>query len=478
MIDKGIAVVEAKDIIDLNNLVLEPIENYQLFSQDYSEIQKKQSICFNNLEKGLPIVFAHSLANQVNFQNAIQTPIQRWFPYREGYSIKLVNTFIDKYKVTGNVFDPFSGSGTTLLSARTNNLNSFGIDVNPISTLISKASNCRYSYKDKIDIKKGIQKIRKTSKSNEQYETQFNLAEKVFNNAILQALLQFKHEIFTIRNKKVKDLFFSSWLSIIEKVSNVKKEGNGIKYKNRKRTKSGYITIDKEIWENDTFPENRFEFVKSQLLSSLEVIYADIKDNYGFVEKEPKIFRGSCLDFDEYFNDEIHFTFYSPPYCNCFDYFEIHKVELWLGDFVNSKEDLRSLRNTGFRSNTNSVKDKIIEYTNENLESLISYFNLDRLWSKKIPSVVRGYFDDTNTLLIKLYDQTKKGGLVGIVVGNSAYTGVIIPTDLLIAEMARNIGFTVEKIYITRHLTTSSQQKKELEPLKSYLRESVVLLKK
>lgn len=100
------------------------------------------------------------------------------------------------------------------------------------------------------------------------------------------------------------------------------------------------------------------------------------------------------------------------------------------------------------------------------------------MWSPKIPNVVRGYFDDTHTLLQKLYGRTVKGGYVGIVVGNSAYSGVIIPTDILIANIAQEIGFKVKRVFIVRHLTTSSQQKRELEFLKNYLRESIVLLKK
>ena len=58
------------------------------------------------------------------------------------------------------------------------------------------------------------------------------------------------------------------------------------------------------------------------------------------------------------------------------------------------------------------------------------------------------------------------------------FRSVIIPADILTAQIASEIGFNVENIFITRHLTTSSQQKKDLEPLKDYLRESIVLLRK
>lgn len=463
---------------EIEALISEPSLNYELFPLEKTEIQKEQFNIFRKLENRFPIFNASSFGNQVHFQNASRTPIQRWFPYREGYSAQLVNTFLKELNIDGNVFDPFSGSGTTLLAARQNNLKSFGIDVNPISILVSKVENDRYIKKDIKAIEEEIKKLKILSKSSEIYSTSFALSEKVFNSDILQSLLQIKYSIKKIDDAKIQNIFFMAWLSIIENVSNIKKEGNGIKYKNRKRTKNGYINIEKDVWEKQFFPENKWDFIKSKLIMRLEIMLDDIKNNYGNDKYIPNIYQYSCLDFDKLFADDIQFTFYSPPYCNCFDYFEIHKVELWLGDFVKNKNKFKSLRNTGFRSNTNSLNHKPIIYKNKNIENLIYHFDRDRLWNLKIPQVIRGYFDDTHTLLTKLYSQTQKGGYVGIVVGSSAYTGVIIPTDIIIADIAKDIGFEIDKIFITRHLTTSSQQKKELEVLKNYLRESIVLLKK
>jgi AraC-like DNA-binding protein len=120
----------------------------------------------------------------------------------------------------------------------------------------------------------------------------------------------------------------------------------------------------------------------------------------------------------------------------------------------------------------------VVTYKNEYLENLIWLFDSKNLWNNKIPSVVRGYFDDMHTLLSKIYQRTCRNGLAGVVIGNSAYSGVIIPTDLLITEIAREVGFKTKSVFIARHLTTSSQQKQELAPLRNYLRESIVLLEK
>ena len=306
----------------------------------------------------------------------------------------------------------------------------------------------------------------------------YPLADKMFNDEILSALLQIRSEIDSVSNKKIQRLALISWLSTIDEVSDVKKEGNGLKYRYRKRTKSGYIDIPKAQWENEHFPGDRFLLVANKIAEKLNTALYDICNDYGRIDNKPVIINGDCLKLGELTDKHFQLTFFSPPYCNCFDYFEIHKVELWLGGFVSNKNDVKALRETGFRSNTNALDNKPVEYKNGGLEELIALFDQNRLWSQKIPSVVRGYFDDTHTLLKALYEQTVPGGYVGVVVGNSAYSGVIVPSDLLTAQIGQEVGFTVDNIFIARHLTTSSQQKEELEPLKEYLRESIVLLKK
>jgi len=456
---------------------VQPFYQLNLFENKEHPL-KEQQFVLNKIENKLSFEKALNLSDLVHFQLSSITPIQRWYPYREGFSIKLVDTFIKELCVKGNVFDPFVGSGTTLLSSRNHNLQSFGIDVNPISISVSEIANENYSKIDVKRIKDALKIILNETSIENKIETNFELAEKVFNKDILQVLLNLKMLINEIQVEKNKKLIFVAWLSILEQVSNVKKEGNGIKYKNRKRTSNGYIPIDKETWENNNFPKDKVAFVKSVFNKKMNIILNDVYNNFGLIKKKPRIFRENCINFNKLFNDEIEFTFFSPPYCNSFDYFEIHKVELWLGDYIKSKKELRLLKNSGFRSNTNALNGKAIYYSNPDVENLIGLFDYKKLWNKRIPNVVRGYFDDMYQLLRKLYFQTVKNGFVGIVVGNSAYSEIIIPTDAIIANIAKEIGFNLKKILVTRHLTTSSQQKIALASLNNYLRESIIILQK
>ena len=140
------------DKFEVVSMVAEPTLNYNLFAAELENSQAEQLIIFNKIERALPFYNGESFRNQVHFQFAYQTPVQRWFPYREGYSLKLVNAFIKELRIKGNTFDPFSGSGTTLLASRMADLNSFGIDVNPISVLVAKVENEQYTSEDIIQI--------------------------------------------------------------------------------------------------------------------------------------------------------------------------------------------------------------------------------------------------------------------------------------------------------------------------------------
>ena len=70
------------------------------------------------------------------------------------------------------------------------------------------------------------------------------------------------------------------------------------------------------------------------------------------------------------------------------------------------------------------------------------------------------------------------GGRCVMVIGNSAYGSILIPTDALLCQTAQSLGFEVTELLVARHLTTSSQQKMALGPFRSQLRESVVCLRK
>ena len=70
------------------------------------------------------------------------------------------------------------------------------------------------------------------------------------------------------------------------------------------------------------------------------------------LEKKSVVINSDSLEVDTLIKDNsIDLCFYSPPYANCFDYFEIYKIELWVGEFVKSYEELRLKRKQALVSN-------------------------------------------------------------------------------------------------------------------------------
>ncbi|MGD9100657.1 MAG: DNA methyltransferase, partial [Anaerolineae bacterium] len=60
-------------------------------------------------------------------------PCLDWYLMPESFSAPLIRSAIDEYKLKPGqtVLDPFSGTGTTVLTAMLHGLNGIGIEVNP-----------------------------------------------------------------------------------------------------------------------------------------------------------------------------------------------------------------------------------------------------------------------------------------------------------------------------------------------------------
>ena len=153
-------------------------------------------------------------------------------------------------------------------------------------------------------------------------------------------------------------------------------------------------------------------------------------------------------------------------------------MELWFGEYVKTYAELKQLRNKSLRSNLNGLlKDNAI-VSSDSLEALLDELKTKSLWDKRIPQMLSLYFSDMFRVLEHCYSALETGGFCAIVVGNSSYSNVVFPTDLLLAEYAERIGFKVDEIFVDRYIITSSQQYDETRNLKDYLRESIVCLQK
>ena len=145
-----------------------------------------------------------------------------------------------------------------------------------------------------------------------------------------------------------------------------------------------------------------------------------------------------------------------------------------MGNFVRSFEEMGALRNRSMRNNlavpTGEVSKR--DYVEDFLDLMDENESSVRMG---IRQTLRGYFDDVALLASNLRRILAPGGKAVCVVGNSAYAGVLIPTDLICGVILEKAGFNVESIEVARPLHVSSQQRGKMSTgLQKYMRESVI----
>jgi len=436
-------------------------EQLVLFYPNLNAKEDYKTDFFYNEYKKLDVEFntRYDLSYQylVNFSKTKNLPIHRWFYYQEGYSPELIKKVLKYLNLNGSthLFDPFAGSGTSLVAAKELGIKATGIEINPFSCHMAISKTQNYS-EEEINILENFEvpNYKPIKKLFEKYE--LSIIEKLFEIENFEKIELIKKKIELERNKKVNSILFTTLLCILQQVSYYKKAGNGLKKKR----------IYKSV---DTFEAFKFK---------LNEIISDIKLNKN--KNKTVIINDNCLNINNHKIDEIDISIFSPPYANCFDYYEVYKIELWIGEFVKSYEELRKLRKAALTSNLNAdlkKKTKIVT-TSKVLIPIIDYLNNTKLWDNKIPKMLNAYFSEMEQLLVSLFEKTKKGGYCVVVVGNSSYGGLAVPTDIILAEIGKNLGFTVQEIIVARRNETSSQQYSKIGNLIEFVRESLIIFKK
>ena len=423
-----------------------------------------------SLERKYKIINSFDHYNSlVNFSQNKNIPVHEWFKYREGFSGALIDELINDSDLNKDdmVVDPFVGSGTTLVSAVSKGFDAIGVDVNPMSAAISKVKSSIYSDKE---IDNALNYLSIIKKSYDAIE--INDIEDISKYFPLNNYIGLK-KIFNLleknKEKKVYDILFCAYLSIIEECSNRRRDGNGLK------------TVITKI-------DNVLELFEKKVLQIVE----DVKTVSSKFKGKSYVFAGTSLNLSTFCDQvkeinkkKIGSIIFSPPYANSFDYFESYKLELWLGGFLRDS-NINNYRSSAVRSfiggEHENDSDHYVSQLADEIQKAIPLKEQETgkkdARTRKVPQMIKGYFKDMENVVCECYKSLRDGGKCYIVIDQSSYLGKIVPSDLLVAYSAEKIGFTVEKIIECRNAKTSAQQIRKYPYLKEILRESIIVLRK
>jgi len=414
--------------------------------------------------------------NLQKITNALESeahPRHRWYFVKEGFPPELVKQAMSESNCQDDelVLDVFCGGGTTTLTAITEGKNALGFEVNPFLAFVSKSKliQCRRSiFKKYSDIVLNASQVGIPSRL-EGFSTFTESATSsnwLFNLDVIRAFESGWKSTIGL-DQPVRDLLRLCLISAAMDVCNAIKDGKCLRYRKN--------------WKESLFTSNDFI---SQLERHIAIIAEDLANCPINGEYEIRNLDSRLLDAATFQEKRFKLCVTSPPYLNSFDYTDIYRPELFLGRFIKTPDDLAQLRLKTLRSHV-QVNWPAPEEMEQNylFDQTMSAINerSERLWNDRIPEMIHAYFEDIKKILTVLKPYALPNSSLWLVVSTSAYAGIEVPVDLIMADIGSKSGWSLREVRVVANLRrVPAQQWKDLatngncdEP---YLRESIIIL--
>lgn len=411
-----------------------------------------------------------------SFDRNLGRPRHRWYEFKEGFSDELVQEAISSViterrnrQLPLRVLDPFSGSGTTLVTALRHGHVATGIEVNPFLAFAATAKCVPGTWKTS-DFESDIEQLMSASAVEvpshlEGLSTfcQGGTTEKwLFNRSVLRGFAALDREI---RRKRrfARPLRLSLFASLMD-CCNARRDGKCLRYR--------------KDWKSLGFSSTE---LRLQFRQRVKQVIDDINPN-PFPKNAANVI---CDDSREALRklapQSFDLVVTSPPYLNSFDYSDVYRPELFAGGFVANNSELMRIRLTTLRSHVQAKWESAQGIASSLLNPVLDHLrsNKNSLWCGRIPEMVQAYFEDMKKIFESVYRVCKPGAQVWLVVSTSAYAGIEIPVDLILADCATKSGFHMGGIFVLRELRASGQQWSDLRnsaPMP--LRESLLIFKR
>lgn len=331
-----------------------------------------------------------------------------------------INAFLPQKK--GVIFDPFSGSGTTLLEANINGIDAYGTEIDDIAKLIIKVKTTVLDLEQIEFLEQSYLEIINTISRDdaEVLRPEIDNLEHWFSENTINELGRMKVYIDHIENDDIRDFFKLCMVSIIKRVSNAD-DTSPKPYVSNKIIKVP-PTVEKEF-------STVFHRYKQMMLELLNV------DKMG----NTNIIQGDALEFSMPSGIDLAIT--SPPYINAFDYGRTMRLEnLWMGTLTEAELRQKKSQYVG----TEKIDSKMEKGDFSILEKsnlLKGYYEQIVEQDEKRALIVKKFFEDIEKNLHCIYRQINTGGKYMIVIGNSTIRKVNVESWKVIEEIANKMGF-------------------------------------
>jgi len=413
--------------------------------------------------------------------------VHDWYLIPESYSEPLVVDALERFGIGRgqSVLDPFAGAGTTLVSSALRGVDSVGLEVNPFlafasrvklnwsidtlhfgkvaSELLEHAEGLLAS--DQVDgglfskpHKSGVSQEAEEILASEQPPFMPRLY-KWMSPRVVQKVLILRRLIEVEVPEGLRPHFNLALAAVLRPASNMKLTPHA---------------FGSRVVKQDAPVLSLFAQKITKMRDDLDFVHA-LDNPLGrsqVIECDAKCARGVA---SELLPASLAIT--SPPYLNNLDYTMQTRMELFFLRFVQSMEELRTLRKAMVTCDAKAMYKDVTDH--EEVQSIASVKGVaERLeeahrskkWGWDYAFMTRQYFGGMMKVFRTVADMLKPGARFVLIVGESAHSGVKVAVPEILGELGEMVGYRLEDITLLRSRRSSSHD--------FQLSESAVVLKR
>lgn len=361
------------------------------------------------------------------FRDARTEPVHRWFPWIEGFSDELPRSVVERDAPT-SIYDPFLGSGTTAVVALSAGVDAAGAEVNPFLRFVTRVKTvvaARLSQVPAEELEARATRLVDAAESSSPKASLLNglFAEAdYFERLALADISRIKAAIEAEAESPLdRDLARLALARVLVDSSNMIRRTDLRRRRSSETNGQGKTVLP------------RFRSALQLMVEDLGALEAGT-GQLGTIGADARLHPA--------IGDPIHdLCVTSPPYLNGTNYVRNTKLEMWVLDLISSPDDMRSLRSQAVTAGINNVRlgGAVPPLPIRRLDRVLEELSKSA-YDARIPSLVAGYFSDMSTVLGATSMRLRPGGLIYLDIGDSKFAGVHVPTDEILADVARERG--------------------------------------
>lgn len=394
-----------------------------------------------------------AVADYGSFKDSLRAPVHRWFTYPAGFSYRFVEVHLRQFDIglEDTVLDPFAGTGTTSLSAKSQGINSIGIEAHPY---VHKVAETKLRLNLDTDALRDILDdiIFRASSSGKTLLNEYpDLVYKCFEEESLAKLDALRAIIQEIEQLEYNAFFQLALAATLRKTTTAGAGWPYIAPSKHARRKAPREPLAAFEDTSMTMILDMLDFQAQNIpISHHEIICDDAKNLTEYLSP-----------------NQISLIVTSPPYLNNYDYADRTRLETYfLGHYSSWGEITKNVRSRLMVSATTQISLSEMSYLTElsgiqnTSSSAYSYLlprieTLNELRDKKkgrktYDILVAGYFEDMLVILRQCFSTLTTGGAMVVVIGDSAPYGVHVETEEVLAMLAMDIGFSSYDVEVIR----------------------------